>query len=60
LGIYKKLFQAGKSIVQGQMNKPPAQIYKPPPPKKNYTPLIIGAVGVLVIGSLIINNKNKK
>jgi hypothetical protein len=60
LGIYKKLFQKGKSIVQGQMNKQPAQLYKPPPPKKDYTPLIIGAIGVLVIGSVIINNKNKK
>jgi thiosulfate reductase cytochrome b subunit len=63
MGIYSKIFQVGKKLVKGAVDKRASgnnQVVKRPPPQKpNYTPVIIGALGVLVITGLIINNNKK-
>ena len=54
MGIYKRLIQKGISKFKSSQ----ANTIQPPPKEKaDYTPVIIGAVGVLIIAGLIYKNK---
>jgi hypothetical protein len=65
MGIYSKIFQVGKRFVKGAINNQQGKQQQQPQrvqqkPKPNYTPVIIGALGVLVITGIIINNNKNK